>query len=189
MTKVAELAWLWVKRRPYIQEALEKGVINHSALARIANREIKGSEVAVKAALIRMARKLGKEKRGVESKVLSLMRNSELDVKAKVVVVISKERMENAIASVRGPNGWVSVLEEAKAPGASKRVERNLDLILLSSPAEIEKVPGVISYIMQRLAAENVNIIHMSSAWRDTMLVVRDIDTPKAYKILSEIVR
>jgi aspartokinase len=185
----SELTWLWVKRRPYVQEALERGIVNYSALARIANKEIKGSEAAVKAALIRTGRKLRKSRVEAEAKVRAILRNSELEVKAKVVTVVSEQMVENAIASAKGPSGWMNVIEESKALGIKGKIERHLDLIAITSPKEIEKVTGVVAYIMQKLAAENINILHMVSASTDTLLVIRDVDTPQAFKVLSEIVK
>jgi len=191
MTKVSELVWLWVKRRPYAQEALEKGIVNYSALARMVNREIRASDAAVKAALIRTGARLRGQRKGAEAKVLAVLRNSSLDVRAKVATVVSRDRVEGAIVSAKGPGGWVSVVDEGKSwtRPASARIEKGLDLIMITSSRDIENVSGVIAYIMQRLAAENINIIHMTSASTDTLLVIRDVDTPKAFKILSEMVR
>jgi len=61
---VAQQTLEYIKRKPYIQEALEQEIINYSALARQAANEMGISNVeTVKAALIRHGKKIRKEKK------------------------------------------------------------------------------------------------------------------------------
>ena len=61
---VAQQVLDYLKRKPYVHEAIEQGIINYSALARQVAQEmgIKNVET-VKAALIRHSKKIRKEKK------------------------------------------------------------------------------------------------------------------------------
>ncbi len=194
MTKTAELVWLWVKQRPYIQEALERKIANYSAVARMANREVGASEEAVKMALIRISGKLIKKKVESEKKILYILKNSSLEIQSKIAIVISRDKLNiDTIASAKAPSGFVSVVEEKKLPEILHRgiieIEKNMDMIKIISPREIEKVPGVVSYLLSSLAAENISLFHIISCYKDNLLITHEVDTTKAFKILSEKVR
>jgi len=49
---------MYIQRKPYIQEAIENDIVNYSALARKISKEIKANFEAVKASLIRHAKKV-----------------------------------------------------------------------------------------------------------------------------------
>ncbi len=194
MAKIAELVWLWVKQRPYMQEALSKGIANYSAVARLANKEIKASHEAVKIALIRAGRKLVKRNIEAEKKILAIIKNSSLEIQSKVAIIISREKLSGeVIASAKTPSGFVSIVEESQVSKIFKKgvieIEKNVDLIKIISSKEIEKTPGVVSYFLSTLAAENINLVHLISCYKDTLLITHEADTAKAFKILSEKVR
>ncbi len=194
MAKISELVWLWVKQRPHVQEALEKRIVNHSALARVINREIKGSDEAIKMALIRIARKLRKKKKYFEKRILSILRDSTLEVRSKIAIVVSRKRIEgDFIAEAKVTSGYVYVVEESDLRNIKKKgiieVEKNLDLIRINSPKEIEKIPGVTSYLLDSLSSENINLQHIIACHRDTLMITSEVDTPETFKILSEKLR
>lgn len=194
MPKIAELVWLWVKRRPYVQEALEKKLVNYSALARLINVELKASPAAVKAALRRISRRLAKERIAAEQRVLTVLRGSSLEVKNKIAVVIARERLDvPVIASAKGPSGYTHIVEESMLPKIKRKniveTQRNLDLITITSSREIQTVPGVITYLLNTLSAENINLLHITSCYLDTLLVLRDVDTVKAFELLTQKLR
>ncbi|MBL7160081.1 MAG: hypothetical protein ISS95_00800 [Candidatus Aenigmarchaeota archaeon] len=193
MPKTAELVWLYVKSHPYIQEALEKGIINYSALARKINKKVKGNQEAVKAALLRISRKLSKRKRDEEKKILAVLKGSSLEVKTKVAAVVSTGKLSiPAIARVKGLSGWTHIIDEEnlkklKRKGVLK-IERNLDMIQIETPEEVMKTPGVDAYILSTLAAENINFSHIICCYKDNLLILNESQTMRAFEVLKRIV-
>jgi aspartokinase len=76
-------------------------------------------------------------------------------------------------------------LDAVGRPGGAIRIERNLNLISIHSPASVEQTPGVMAYLLDALAGEGINIEEFVSCYTDTLFVVRQADTARAYEILS----
>ena len=83
--------------------------------------------------------------------------------------------------------GKLVLKELEKLDKRPSKVEENLNLITIESPEELEEVPGVISYILGALASEGINVVEFISCYTDTLLVVKQADTERAYSILSRI--
>jgi aspartokinase len=192
MPSISENVWLWIKGKPYVQEALERGIINYSALARVINKEMGGKNFeAVKAALRRMNRKLVKQRKNMEGKVLKILRSSNLEVKNKIAVIISNKRLEiPTIATAKSVSGFTHILEENEMNKIKSKdflkIRKGLSLITIRSPEKLEETPGVIAYLLSSLAAENINVVEFVSCYKDTLLVFKDSDVLRAFEILSE---
>ncbi|MFH1222137.1 MAG: ACT domain-containing protein [Candidatus Micrarchaeota archaeon] len=196
---VSELVWLYVKRRPYLREVLRTQVVNYSALARKLALEIFGrkrNETAVKAALIRTAARLSKIDSSLEEKVMYVLRSSSLTITSKVAVVVSRAQLEKttplSFAKSRDYITYIipeANLKEIKKAKAVLKTESTLNLITVHSKEEIEETPGVIAMILDSLSAEGVNVVEFISCYTDTLLVVKESDTAKAYEVLSALTR
>ena len=194
MPTTADLVRIYVKQRPHVRASLEEGIINYSALARQINKKIDASPEAIKIALMRMTREFKKSKKVMEQKILNVLRGSELEIKNKVAIVISKEELDiPIIARAKGPSGYTHIINESELKNIKKKnlikVQDNLSLITIISSEDIEKTPGVVSYLLETIANENINLLEVISCYRDTLLVTTEIDTPKLFKILSEKLR
>ncbi len=196
MESTSELVWLYVKQRPYLKEVLRQGIVNFSSLARKISIEAFGSakkQNAVKMALIRLSRRMDKLESGLEGKVLGILRKSSMLIKNKVAVVISKRELEGIrpLSHVKSGRHSTYIIEQRELsrinPKAVWRSEENLNLIIIESPEEVEEVPGVISHILGSLASEGINVTEFISCYTDTLLVVRQPDTERAYRVLSSI--
>ena len=82
-----------LQNKPYLLEALEKGIVNLSELARQIQEELKISNTsAVKAALRRFSEELQKHKQKREEKVLQILKRSTIAVyDRKAVTITTKE--------------------------------------------------------------------------------------------------
>ncbi len=195
MPSVAENVWLYVKGKPYLQESLEKGVVNYSALARVIDREMGGGNFeAVKAALRRLNRRLGKERKNVEQKVLKVIRASRLEMRDKIAVIISNKKLDiPVIAVARSASGYTYIVGEDMAERSEHedflKIQKDLSMITIISPESLEDTPGVLAYLLSSLAAENINVVEFVSCYRDTLLVFKNADITKAFEILSERLR
>lgn len=198
MTKTSELVWLYVKRRPFVKDMLKYDLVNYSKLARKICREAFGSQAnfyAVKAALTRMGPKIRRKEEELERNVLSVLRNTSINIKNKIVVIVSSRPLEiDAISVFKARNFSTYITEKSEAAkviraGGIISVEENLNLFMLSSSAEIESTPGVISTLLHTLAADGINVREFISSYTDTMLVIKEADTSRAYELLSALTK
>lgn len=195
MENISSLVWLYVKRRPYLKEVIREGVVNYSALARKISIEAfgdVGKENAVKMALIRLTKKMEELESGIEGRILRLLKSSSMLIKSKVAVIISARQIEGLkpLSYAKSGRHITYILEQRELEALEKkpsRVEENLNLITIESPEELEEVPGVISYILGALASEGINVVEFISCYTDTLLVVKQADTERAFAILSRI--
>lgn len=193
MGKLPNLISLYVKRRPVLHEVLRQGIVNYSALARKLCIELNvENEDAVKMALIRLSKKLEKTDEDLEGKILAVLRQSSMVVKNKVAVILTTRKLDNIkpLSFTQSGRHMTYIVEqrelekEKQIPG---RIEENLNLIIIESPQSVEEVPGVISYVLASLSSEGINVVEFISCSTDTLLVLKQSDTQKAYGIISGI--
>lgn len=198
MERISEAIWLYIKRRPIVKAALRDGIVNHSALARMLCHEMGLPDEkfdAVKVALTRISKKVAEREIDMEEKVVEVLRKSSINIQTKVAVVISRKELElKAISYSRSGGHTTYILEEGEANKVKKewgvkRLQKNLNLITIRSGEELEEVPGVIAFILNALAYEGINVVEFISCYTDTLLVVKEVDTHKAYEILSAIMK
>jgi len=198
MEKTSELVWLYVKRRPFIKEMLKYDLVNYSRLARKLCKDIFNSQsgfYAVRAALMRMAPRLRKREGDMEGKVLEVLKRTKLTIKSKVAVVIASAPLSiDAISHVKSGESYTYIAEQHEISRVLRSksiisVEQNQNLFILSSSPDIETTPGVISNILYLLATEGINVSEFISAYTDTLLVIKEADTSRAYDILSSLLR
>ncbi len=190
---IAEEVRLYIKNKPYVKEALEKGVVNLSSLTRQIQKElrIKNFE-AIKAALRRLSEDMKKTKHKREERVLQILKKSKITMYDGDVVLITDEpiKIEDKFRVNLGKN-FIYLLEKNKLPKETDHIIRkteNCTTILIDSPEDIEKVSGVVAYLTSLLAEQNVNIFEFISCWCYTIIVVEKKDTLRAYEVLSGVV-
>ncbi len=198
MEKTSELVWLYVKRRPFIKEMLKYDLVNYSRLARKLCKEVFRSQsnfYAVKAALMRIGARIRKKETEMEGKVLEVLKDTSISIRNKVVVLISSAPLElEAVSSVKSGHFYTYIAEQREAAKAMRSksilsVEENLNLFILSSTPAIEDTPGVISTVLHLLAAEGINVNEFISSYTDTLLVIGEADTSRAYELLSSLTK
>lgn len=196
MEKISELVWLYIKRRPFLKEIIRDGIVNHSALARKISIEALGNvryQNAVKMALIRMGARLEKNEGQLESNILGVLKKSSMVIKNKVVVVTTKREIDDIkpLSYAKSGRHITYILEQVDFDVIPKKLiwkeEENLNLITIESPETLEEVPGVISHILSALASEGINVVEFISCYTDTILVIKQADTARAYQIISEL--
>jgi aspartokinase len=181
-----------LRNKPYLLEALEKGIVNLSELSRQLQTELKTNDTsAVKAALRRYSEDLQKHKQKREEKVLQLLKRSGIVVyDRKSVIITSKELTSEAGMKVDLLDKFVYLLDRSDLPQriAVLVKHENCTMIVIHSPEELEATPGVVAFLATLLAEQNVNIVEFISCWTETILVVDKKDSLKAYEILSNLV-
>jgi aspartokinase len=181
-----------LRNKPYLLEALEKGIVNLSELSRQIQEELKTDNTsAVKAALRRFSGELQKHKQKREEKVLQLLKRSGIVVyDRKSVMITAKELDTKSGMKVDLLGKHVYLLDRSEMPERINALVKheNCTMIVVHSPEELEATPGVVAFLATLLAEQNVNIIEFISCWTETIMVVEKKDSLKAYEVLSNMV-
>jgi aspartokinase len=181
-----------LRNKPYLLEALEKGIVNLSELSRQIQEELKTDNTsAVKAALRRFSEELQKHKQKREEKVLQVLKRSGIAVyDRKSVMITSKEITTKNGMKVDLLDKFVYLVDRSEMPERISTLVKhdNCTMIVVHSPEELEATPGVVAFLTTLLAAQNVNIIEFISCWTETIIVVEKKDSLKAYEVLSNMV-
>ena len=189
---IAQNVRSYLQNKPYLLEALEKGIVNLSELARQIQEELKISNTsAVKAALRRFAEELQKHKQKREEKVLQVLKRSAIAVyDRKAVTITTKEINTKTSMKVDLLDKYIYLLDRADMPKRLNALVKhdNCTMIVMHSPEELEATPGVVAFLTTLLAEQNVNIIEFISCWTETIIVVEKKDSLKAYEVLSNLV-
>ncbi len=181
-----------LRNKPYLLEALEKGIVNLSELSRQIQSELKiDNTSAVKAALRRYAAELQKHKQKREEKVLQILKRSGIAVYDRKSVIITTKEVETKNGlKVDLLEKHVYLLDRSDLPERINALVKheNCTMIVVHSPEELEATPGVVAFLATLLAEQNVNIIEFISCWTETIMVVEKKDSLKAYEVLSNMV-
>ena len=189
---VAKNVRSYLRNKPYLLEALEKGIVNLSELARQIQKELKANDPsAIKAALRRYSEELKKHKQKREEKVLHLLKHSSIAVyDRKSVMITGKEVNQKNGLKVDLLDKFVYLLDRSDLPDRINALMRhdNCTMIVVHSPEELEATPGVVAFIATLLAEQSVNIVEFISCWTETIIVIEKKDSLKVYETLSNLV-
>ena len=189
---IAQIVRTHLRNKPYLLEALEKGIVNLSELSRQIQEELKiDNTSAVKAALRRFSEELQKHKQKREEKVLQVLKRSAMAVyDRKSVIITTKEINTKTGMKVDLLGKVVYLLDRSDMPERITALVKhdNCTMIVMHSPEELEATPGVVAFLTTLLSEQNVNIIEFISCWTETIIVVEKKDSLKAYEVLSNLV-
>ena len=205
----------YIDEHPSIREALRDDLVNYTALARRIESETGvTSEEAVTVAVRRYQRGLAQEPPEV-GKVRDLIRESRLEVHARVAIVRLRDdwdvvdallelgrrvlsdsngrRLFEIIIGTRAITVLCeeTLLAEIKPAIPAKLLlgtERGLALLAFRSRPEVAEIPGVLTYIADALYRSGINCLETVSVHTDSLFVFRDADAIRAYQVLSALV-
>lgn len=181
-----------LRNKPYLLEALEKGIVNLSELSRQIQKELEiDNAIAIKAALRRFSEELQRHRQKREEKVLQLLKRSSIAVYDRKSVIITKKEIENKNGlKVDMLGKFVYLMDRRDIPERISALVKhdNCTMAVIHSPEDLEATPGVVAFLTALLAEQNVNIIEFISCWTETIIVVEKKDSLKAYEVLSNIV-
>jgi len=189
---IAQQVKSYIKRKPYVLEAIEQDIVNYSALARIIGNDLNiDSMETIKAALLRAGEHHRKTKQKTQEKAIEILREANVSVKNKIAALHHSSFVNiHAIAYSKTPSGYMFFLDETTAKKSMFRnIEYNLAILHIKSDKEIEKTPGAIAFILSALAGEGINVSHVMGCREDTFIVVREHDAALAFKTLAQRLR
>ncbi len=210
MPTTAELTEKYIANHPSIKDCLKQGLINYSRLSRKIAKELniekKTSIEAILIAARRYEEKIKKEKIR-EEKIIQILKNSELEIKNKIVVVILKkniipEELINLERNIKKQDDLVYVIEGTKTYTiiTSERYLKNIKnkfsrkiikisreqaMIIMKNPEGVEETTGFTAYLYSRFGDHGVNILETMSCWTDTIFVISENDISTALKFLK----
>ena len=65
------------------------------------------------------------------------------------------------------------------------KISKNLAMITIKSPKDLENTPGVISYISSIFSERGINIVETLSCWTDTIYVISEDDISTVMNFLK----
>lgn len=210
MPTTTELTEKYLSEHPSIKDCLKHGIINYSKLSRKIAKELNiEKETSIEAILIACRRyeaKL-KDEKILENKIIDILKRSELEIKNRIVVAIIDKKiyMKNLIEIekkirktadtfyvVEGTKVFTVILSEKHLEELRRffdssviKVSKDLAMITIKSPRDLENTPGVIAYISSIFGEHGINIVETMSCWTDTIFVVSEEDIPTVMKFLK----
>ena len=201
MPTTTEITEKYLSEHPSILDCLKSGIINHSKLSRkIAielNIEKKASLEAILVACRRFEVKL-KDKKILENKILDILEKSELEIKNKIgVAIIDKKsymgrlieiekkirKSTDVFYAIEGTKVFTIIISEKYLGDLQTyfdkniiKFSKNLAMITIKSPKDMENTPGVIAYILSTFGGHEINIVEQMSCWTDTIIVISEDD-------------
>jgi len=210
MPSTTELTENYLSNHPSIKDCLKKGIINYSKLSRIIAKEIKiekkTSMDAILIACRRYEQKIKSEKI-IEDKILEILKKSELEIKNKIIVLIVKKekyfdkildieknvlKKSDSFFAIEGSKVFTIITSEKYLDYLKSIFERsiikitkNLVMITLKSPKELEDTPGVNAFIYSKFRENQINIVEQMSCWTDTIMIFKDEDIARVMNFLK----
>ena len=206
---ITKLTEKYIAEHPSIKDALKKGMINYSKLARQVAKDLeidlKKNFDAILIACRRYYRKV-KDEAILERKIRQILKESKVQVKNKIIAVVlekniymddllnlekdAKKKQED-FRIIEGANAITIITTEEFLDRIQKsfknkilRENKQLAEITIKSPQEIESTSGVISYLYSLFGEHGINITETMSCWTDTIFVIKEEDVGKAMSIL-----
>lgn len=192
-----------LSRNYFFRKSISLGIANLSAVAEKVRAKLGGKPDAVKMAVMRFAREYREKNKSQESSALAILRKSKLTLISNVGVLIFEKgalkkvselaRSFEIYSAVESEKSTVVILGEESMETVSKKVgglikqRTNLCMLRITSPKEIEDVPGAMSIVLSTFAEYGINITDLYSCYTDTNIVIERKDALLAFEATDEL--
>ena len=209
MASIAKAVEEYMMRNPAVKHCISRGMINFSSLSRRIIRE-KGLDSSDFDAVLIACRRYRDEaaKQGAHTaKAKDILAKSRLEVKTGIVVfVIEKDvyfdllidvgrkiKREREMFQVIEGTDTITLIttkqfsKDIKDMFSRRIITENPGLaeIVIKTSKDIERTPGVVSYLASLLGAHDINIFETMSTWTDTLFIISENDIEKALGVLK----
>ena len=216
MVTISYLVEKIIEQKPYLQEALMRGIINHAALAEELRPEVeKTLKKKVKFSAINMAiRRLREKLEKTFAPTAKFDKTSDITVKSDLIqiTVFKIEDVQKYIQELytiidykKGDfftitQGLYEVMIITNKHYEKeilhlfpqkivKNVIRNLSGITIKIPENSTEIVGLFYLMTRALTWENIPIVDMVSTYTETTLTIRDRDTVNAFNALQKMIK
>ncbi|MEM3838979.1 MAG: ACT domain-containing protein [Candidatus Micrarchaeaceae archaeon] len=195
---VSDTVRVYLKNKPYTLEALESGIVNFSALARLIQKELGiRNYQAIKAAIRRYSEHIKSVKGNIEANALRVLKENRIALLDGVHVIVADRELEiENDAKVKTDQYYVYLTRKyspgeigKKSKGSIIKVNSNCATLTIYSGENLESGPGVIAFLTSLLAEQNINVIELISCYTETIIVVNREDALRSYELLSGIIK
>lgn len=214
MITVPEAAEKIIERSRYLSEAMSKGLINLSSLARYIKPEIEEmliktvSEASIMMALKRLETKLKphvKYKNVFKAPPEMIVRSNLAEItinnsttlakKCAKIFVSYAEKQKYFFALTESINETTIIASQEFAIEIIKILEeekiiaefKNLSSITIRQPKEITYTPGIVYFFLKSLAWEGINVMEVVSTYLELTIVLEDKEVNRAFAILKSL--
>ena len=197
-----------INLKPSVVDALELGIVNYSALARIIGQELgigKGNTHAILSAIKRYG--AGIESKKDTKKINKIIANSTMNIQTDLAVLgiapnsdvqtVSKSLDVRIYHVIQGLS-VLSLVIDAKNPEKIRAIEKkfgpkalrqNLAALTIVSPETVMETPGTVIQYIGPLAINNINIQELLGTANDTIILVRMEDANRVFTIINEVIQ
>jgi predicted regulator of amino acid metabolism with ACT domain len=194
-----------LSKYPYLDQYMAMRVVNYRGLARKILPEISRevgltpNVLSIVTALRRTTRKRKPEKSELEGILAKSNVNLKYDMAAATVTlgrndmrgVKEKLLKEGTYILLQGMESLTVIaddliIKKVREHLGSEVLEiySNLAIVVVKSPKEITKTPGVIAYLANILAIEKINVVEMMSSHAETAFIVEERDALRTIEVL-----
>lgn len=196
---------------PSIQDALERGYANISALARLLKPKVEGvlgRDVNLSGLITAIKRVRAKYRPSTEH--LKIIANSVIMIRAGLakisvertrrnlerVRLLSAEYTDVFLQALEGTTTLTIIMDQKVLGSVRSKFEdteiidekEGLAAVIIQSPREIIDTPGCIATFYNAIARRGINIEETISCCTDTVIVLRMSDSVRAYGILTDLI-
>ncbi len=216
MIKIADVVGGLIQRSPFLEEALQEGLINVSALARQLQPEVERQlgktvkEGAIVMAIHRLpptpGHSIDRNLRrffqqlsdiSVRSNLVDYtFRNSETLPGRQALLLGRIDQYPNAFYTFSRGISETTIIATDQLAGAVEELfaeeqlldkETNLSSITLMLPAENRSLYGIYYYVLKALAWEGINLVELISTSNEFSIILSDADLDRAFAILMQL--
>lgn len=215
MVTIARTVEKIVERKPFLQEALVRGVINVAALAEEILPEVEAEMKekvkfgAVMMAIRRLSEKLNQSfiktakfdicsDISVKSDLYEITLRKLPSIQAKISKLYEKINSENDFLTVtQGINEITLITNRRNKPKIrslfeSKEIKSEVEdiaSVTINIPVEAIQTIGLFYIATRALNWENINIIEIVSTFTELTFIIKEDDAPRAFATLKQLIR
>lgn len=212
MESISNIVKRIIDSKPFIHEAVIRGIVSYGNLAEMLIPDIKKSyEGDIKQSAVVMAlRRYGEELKKREQETLSTNLSYEISIKTNIldVNIVKKvrllqkvNRLYQSVSVDRGDFLNITIGTNEIGIAISEKYSENLDLLLEDEQVihrrkdlvaltvlfsgDFLHTPGIIYEAVRQLAWEQINVIEIVSTMNELTFVIKREDSSQAYEVLQ----
>jgi len=215
MVTIAHLVEKMIERKPFLEEALSKGIINYGALADLVKPEVEQElkqEVKHSAVMMALRRYSEKAKHKLFRKI-KFRDETDINLRSDLVEItvvktpdagdLIKKLYEfidykkgDFISIVQGIHE-ISIITNKKHESnfvkclqkkEIKSIIKELSSLTINIPEDSTKIIGLFYVITRALSWENISIIEIVSTWSEMTYILKTEDAPFAFKVIKQVI-
>ncbi|MEW6329192.1 MAG: hypothetical protein AB1468_03690 [Candidatus Micrarchaeota archaeon] len=192
---------------PYARQSIKLGIANITAVAeRIRGEHAPHASIeAVRTAIRRYIEGIDYYEYEHVRDLKKLFRKAKLTLKNDIAVLrlhpsalLNLERISKVLGKdfsmISSQNAVTLIIDQARVEEAVEaigkphisHIGKNFHAIMITSPQEVEEVPGWVAFIAELLARNEINIREYYSCYMDTVFVLGKEDALRAYALMEK---